>query len=112
MPEFSFEPVELPPTAPALRERVRQFLALERSRNTFDPVRNSWTSFNAEFSRRCGEEGLIGLVFPREYGGQGMSNLERYVVMEELIAGGALTGLRTARAACKSCAMGPSTRAS
>lgn len=92
MPEFSFEPVVLPPSAPALRERVRQFLALERSRNTFDPIRNTWTSFNAEFSRRCGEEGLIGLVFPQEYGGQGMTNLERYVVMEELIAGGAPVG--------------------
>ena len=48
--------------------------------------------FNRNFSRRCGAEGFIGMTWPVEYGGGGYSVLERYVVMEELLAAGAPLG--------------------
>lgn len=48
----------------------------------------SWLSFDAAFSRELGRRGWIGLALPREYGGGGRSPLERFVVVEELLARG------------------------
>ena len=39
--------------------------------------------YNLEFSRRIGAKGWIGMTWPKEYGGQERSFLERYVVTEE-----------------------------
>src|SRR5262245_35764670 len=49
----------------------------------------SWTGFDAAFSRQLGARGWIGMVWPRRYGGGERSALERYVVLEELLAAGA-----------------------
>ena len=92
MHQFKFEPVELPDTSEALRQRVRLFLADEQAKGSFHPAKSSWISFDPPFSRRCGEAGLIGLTWPKKYGGYEMSALEKYVVTEELLAGGAPVG--------------------
>jgi len=42
-----------------------------------------------EFSLRIGARGWIGMTWPRRYGGHERSPLERYVVLEELLAAGA-----------------------
>ena len=39
-----------------------------------------------------GERGWIGMTWPKRYGGHGRSALERYVVVEELLAAGAPVG--------------------
>ena len=79
------------PLAP-LRAEVRAFLARvmpDRPR----PLRaKSWSGFDAEFSLALGAQGWIGMTWPREFGGQGRSMLERYVVLEELLAAGAPVG--------------------
>ena len=53
------------------RRRVREFLAAERAAGRFVPHRCSWSTFDAEFSRRAGAAGFIGVTWPKEYGGQG-----------------------------------------
>ena len=92
MHEFRFEPVRLPAAAEALRAEVRAFIAEEAARGAFTPSRNSWTSFDADFSRKCGARGYIGMRWPKQYGGGERSALERYVVTEEMLAGGAPVG--------------------
>ena len=49
----------------------------------------SWSGFNPDFSRKLGACGFIGLTWPKTYGGHERSALERYVVIEELLAAGA-----------------------
>jgi len=92
MHQFRFDPVQLPPEAGKLRKEVRAFIAEEAARGTFEPARNSWNSFHSEFSRKCGERGYIGMRWPKQYGGHERSALERYVVTEEMLAGGAPVG--------------------
>jgi alkylation response protein AidB-like acyl-CoA dehydrogenase len=89
---LAFEPVALPEPARALRARVRAFLAGQRAAGTFEPRCSGWTVFDRAFSRACGEAGLIGLAWPKRFGGQERSTLERYVVVEELLAAGAPVG--------------------
>jgi alkylation response protein AidB-like acyl-CoA dehydrogenase len=92
MHEFRFEPVRMPAAAESLRREVRAFIAAEVAEGAFTPSRNSWSSFDPEFSRKCGERGYIGMRWPKQYGGQERSALERYVVTEEMLAGGAPVG--------------------
>lgn len=92
MQELRFEPVQMPPSVEALREEVRAFIAEEVAAGYFTPKRNSWSSFDADFSRKCGERGFIGMTWPRQYGGSEKTALERYVMTEEMLAGGAPVG--------------------
>ncbi len=74
----------------ALRAEVRGFLRAELTAGRFTPRCDSWLSgFDAGFSRRLGERGFIGISWPVEYGGRGLSALERHAVIEELLAAGA-----------------------
>lgn len=92
MHEFRFEPVQMPPAVEELRRKVRSFIAEEVEKGSFTPKRNSWSSFDAEFSRKCGERGFIGMTWPKKYGGGERTTLERYVMTEEMLAGGAPVG--------------------
>ncbi len=73
-----------------LRAEVRAFLA-----ETLGPdygatlQARSWNGHDPEFSRKLGAQGWLGMTFPKEYGGHGRSALERYVVVEEMLAAGA-----------------------
>ncbi|WP_370031148.1 acyl-CoA dehydrogenase family protein [Qipengyuania mesophila] len=91
MQTFVTEAVDWPDSAPALREQVRTLVAEHGER---DPVKraNSWTKADPGFSRKLGEAGLLGMTWPEEYGGHERSQLERYVVIEELLAAGAPVG--------------------
>jgi alkylation response protein AidB-like acyl-CoA dehydrogenase len=78
------------PSPAELRREVRDFLAAERAAATFEPRCDSWlTGFDPEFSRRLGAHGWLGLTWPAEYGGRGLSLLHRFAVTEELLAAGA-----------------------
>jgi acyl-CoA dehydrogenase len=80
----------LPAGAAELRSQVRQFLSAERTAGRFVPACDAWLSgWDESFSRRLAERGWVGMTIPREYGGHGRSALERYVVVEELLAAGA-----------------------
>ena len=80
-----FDPIRLPPECEQLRKEVRAFLAEENARGTFDTSKpNREDTDVPEFSRRVGERGWIGMTWPKKYGGQERSFLERYVVTEEM----------------------------
>ena len=86
---IQFDPVQLPPEAEAMRERVRDFLEQEARAGTFAPNGLGMTGHSPEFSQRCGAAGFIGMTWPRKYGGGERGFLERFVVSEEMIAAGA-----------------------
>ncbi|MEV3919459.1 acyl-CoA dehydrogenase family protein [Actinomadura coerulea] len=82
-------PGTLPPETAALRARVREFLA----ETPFTARCDSWlTGADPAFSRLLGERGWLGMTLPERYGGHGRSPLERFVVVEELLAAGAPVG--------------------
>ena len=70
-----------------MRARVRAFLRDEIAAGGFVP--GELTRHAPAFSRRCGAAGLIGMTWPRAYGGGERSFLERHVMTEELLAAGA-----------------------
>ena len=89
MPGLRFDLRDTPPEAPALRAELRAFLA-EAGRDWSPRVRAySWMGFDRDFSREVGRRGWIGMTWPKEYGGGERTALERYVVLEEMLAAGA-----------------------
>ena len=87
-----FDPVRLPPECETLRKEVRSFLADEAAAGTFDPKKpEAEDADEIGFAKRVGERGWIGMTWPKKYGGQERSFLERYVVTEEMRAAGAPT---------------------
>jgi alkylation response protein AidB-like acyl-CoA dehydrogenase len=83
-----FDRVHLPESSNALRAEVRQFLA-DQSDHLRRPNSDFASGHQPDFSARLGERGWIGMTWPRAYGGQERSYLDRYVVTEELLAAGA-----------------------
>ncbi|MGE0153483.1 MAG: acyl-CoA dehydrogenase family protein [Reyranellaceae bacterium] len=72
------------------RKQVREFLRDELQHGRFTPQCDCWfKGFDSGFSRRAGAAGLLGITWPKQYGGQEGSPLERFVVTEELLAAGA-----------------------
>lgn len=92
MRAFRFESLTLPPEADAMRRKVRAFLDDERAHKRYAAHRTSWSTFDPEFSRRAAAQGFIGMTWPKQYGGGEYSNLERFVVTEEMLAAGAPGG--------------------
>ncbi|GLZ53720.1 acyl-CoA dehydrogenase family protein [Actinomycetospora sp. NBRC 106378] len=85
--------IRMPEGAEELRAEVRAFLDAERARGTVLDRPDSWfAGWDRDFSRRLAEQGWVGMTLPPEYGGGGRSPLERYVVIEELLAAGAPVG--------------------
>lgn len=87
--QLQFPAAAIPAEHEGLRHEVRAFIAeTMRERPVVDRAQ-SWMGFDAEFSRRLGERGWIGMTWPKRYGGGERSVFERYVVLEELLAAGA-----------------------
>ena len=62
----------------------------QASAGRFVPACDAWLSgWDESFSRRLAARGWIGMTIPPEYGGHGRSALDRYVVVEEVLAAGA-----------------------
>lgn len=84
---LQFDPIRLPDHCRALRQEVRQFLRAEIALGTFDPEHpDPGFDTSRRFALKVAEKGWIGMTWPREYGGQERSFLERYVVTEEMRA--------------------------
>lgn len=92
MTGLRFSLCELPPSVAVLRDEVRAFLA-DASRDwSPEQLAHSWTLPNRSFSKELALRGWIGMTWPKQYGGHERSALERYVVLEELLAAGAPCG--------------------
>lgn len=84
-----FERPEIPVAAEELRAEVRAFLAEALAARTPARRAESWNGYDEEFSRALGARGWIGMTLPKRYGGGERTMLDRYVVIEELLAAGA-----------------------
>ena len=86
----SFPPARLPAEAEELRAEIRAFLSGELAAEAFEPRCDGWfNGYDPLFSRKLGERGWLGMTWPERYGGRERSALERFVVLEELLAAGA-----------------------
>ncbi len=92
MSPFAFEPVTLPASILAWRREVRDFVAQKVAAIAAPRRANAWSVFDADFSAALARRGWIGLTWPKAYGGAARSALERYVLLEELLAAGAPVG--------------------
>tara|TARA_R110002096_G_scaffold269890_1_gene463787 strand:+ start:5804 stop:6955 length:1152 start_codon:yes stop_codon:yes gene_type:complete len=92
MQYFNFDPYSLPPEAEELRKEVRAFLKEELADYPAVLRSRSWSGKSAEFSRKVGERGWIGMTWPKKYGGGERSFFERYAFLEEVLAYGAPVG--------------------
>ena len=72
------------------RLEVRSFLQTELQKGTFVSKCDSWLSGDdPNFSKLIAEKGWIGMTWPKKYGGQERSTIDRYIVTEEFLAIGA-----------------------
>lgn len=83
-----FAPTALTPAEEQLRREVREFLAAELPPD-HRPGLGLGGGHDPAFSRRLAERGWVGMSIPTEYGGGGRTTVERFVVIEELLAAGA-----------------------
>ena len=93
MTQLTFAPP--PPNTEAtekLRAEVRAFLDVELAHMTPRQRASSWSGRDPAFSKKMAEKGWIGMTWPKKYGGHERSALERYVVLEEMLAAGAPVG--------------------
>ncbi|RJQ82698.1 acyl-CoA dehydrogenase family protein [Amycolatopsis panacis] len=73
-----------------VRARVRAFTGECLAAGDFVPRCDAWVSgFDLAFSKALGEQGLVGVTWPAEFGGAGMSSTARLVITEELLRVGA-----------------------
>ncbi|MFT4098285.1 MAG: acyl-CoA dehydrogenase family protein [Rhodoblastus sp.] len=93
MTQLTFAPP--PPNTEAtekLRAEVRAFLDVELAHMTPRQRAQSWSGRDPAFSKKMADKGWIGMTWPKKYGGHERSALERYVVLEEMLAAGAPVG--------------------
>ena len=73
-----------------LRQEVCSFLEDELARGLWKRACDAWIqAYNPEFTKRVAEKGWIGLTWPKEYGGQERSSIDRLIVTEEMLRYGA-----------------------
>lgn len=89
---MNFAPVILTPEEEALQSDVRTFLAEELPKGSYRPALGMNAEHSPEFSKKLAARGWLGMVIPPEYGGQGRSAVDRFIVVEELLAAGAPVG--------------------
>jgi len=83
--KLHFDPLRLPQRCRDLRAEVRDFLNNEIKAGTFNPDDAAVGARNDRlFSKKVADKGWIGLTWPKRYGGQERSFLERYVITEEM----------------------------
>src|ERR1700733_6234677 len=87
-----FAPVTLSAREEALRAEVRAFLAAELPRGSYRPGLGMNADASPEFSRKLAARGWLGMTIPVEYGGRGRGPVDRFIVVEGLLAAGAPGG--------------------
>jgi alkylation response protein AidB-like acyl-CoA dehydrogenase len=86
---FQFPPPPPLASLASLRAEVRAFIREQLGDYPIRLQARSWTGYDPNFSRAVGARGWIGMTWPKQYGGHERSALERYVVVEEMLAAGA-----------------------
>lgn len=74
----------------AFRQEVRAFLQEQLQRGAFQTACDCWLSgCDITFTKLLATRGWIGMTWPKKYGGQERTMIDRYIVTEELLAVGA-----------------------
>ena len=73
----------------AFRHEVQTFLDEALPEQPVWPEDGWIIGFDKAFSKKLGARGLIGLTWPKAYGGQGRSYMDRLILTEELLRRGA-----------------------
>ena len=89
---FNFRLTKFPNEAEILRHEVREFLSDALMDVPKETRAETWYGADENFSRKVGQQGGIGLNWPKEHGGAGRSSMERYVILEEMLTAGAPVG--------------------
>lgn len=84
-----FDPVILNSEEEELRSEVREFLEETLPRGSYRPGLGADAGHSPEFSRKLAQKGWVGMAIPPEYGGHGRTPVDRFIVVEELLAAGA-----------------------
>ncbi len=84
-----FDPVTVTAREVALRSEIRAFVAEEMARLGLRAGLGLDSEHSPEFSAALGARGWLGMGVPPEYGGQGRGAVDRFIVVEELLAVGA-----------------------
>ena len=72
------------------RQEVGDFLEGEIKQGLWEPSCDAWImGHDPEFTKRVSQKGWIGLTWPKEYGGQGRSYVDRLILTEEMLRYGA-----------------------
>jgi alkylation response protein AidB-like acyl-CoA dehydrogenase len=72
------------------RQELRNFLEEEIKKGYWEPTCDAWVQgFDPGFTKRVAQRGWIGLTWPKEYGGQGRSHIDRLILTEEMLRYGA-----------------------
>jgi alkylation response protein AidB-like acyl-CoA dehydrogenase len=72
------------------RKEVRDFLEKEIADGAWQPMCDGWIQgYSPEFTKKLAAKGWIGLMWPKEYGGQGRSHTDRLILTEEILRYGA-----------------------
>ncbi len=83
--DFKFTPEQ-----EKFRQEIKDFLKEELKQESFKPGCDSWIiGYSPEFTRKVAGRGWLGLTWPREYGGQGRSYIDRLILAEEMLRYGA-----------------------
>ncbi len=72
------------------RKEVKVFLEQEIKQGLWQPSSDGWVmGYDPAFSKRVAAKGWIGITWPKEYGGQGRSWMDRLILTEEMLRYGA-----------------------
>lgn len=83
--DFAFTPEQ-----EQFRREIREFIEKELPEESLAIKEDNWIhGFSPRFSRKLAQKGWIGLTWPKEYGGQEKSYLDRLIFTEELLRYGA-----------------------
>jgi len=70
----------------SFRQEVRDFLEKKIECGAFKIISNGWLENSSqEFSKEMSERGWIGMTWPKEYGGQERTYMDRAILMEEML---------------------------
>lgn len=83
---------DLPPECEVLRAEVRAFATEQMPKYSKVQRAYNWPGRDVSFTKKMADRGWLGMTWPTEFGGGGKSMLERYVMLEELLAVGAPMG--------------------
>ena len=89
---LTYPPRKLGPEQEALRAEVRDFLEKDYAAGGFQRGQEAMARYDIEFSKRLGAAGYLGVTWPKKYGGREMTFLDRFVIVEEVLAAGAPVG--------------------